>query len=262
MLSFFARSTINPVASCSYKAPVKYLHSNAGHKGLRSRNWQTASAYPAPTPLMSKALSDGDEPVGFSEEAEPSIPRMPLTKLKGSKRQMPEEWKRHRAVLKEAYPNGWSPPKKLSREAMDGLRILHAQNPDVFTTPILASKFRISPEAVRRILKSKWEPTRERRQQLAERERMEIQERSRKAYLEEVKSRIETIAAKKLADQEESKLYWSRQPPEKRVEAERRNHRHHGVGYERQDHRYSAGKPPRPVKSETKKDNLFFSWFS
>ncbi|KZT65299.1 hypothetical protein DAEQUDRAFT_643870, partial [Daedalea quercina L-15889] len=69
--------------------------------------------------------------------------------------------KAHRAAMKKAFPQGWSPPRKLSREAMDALRALHATDPEVFTTPLLASKFRISPEAVRRILKSKWEPTQE-----------------------------------------------------------------------------------------------------
>ncbi|KZP15307.1 hypothetical protein FIBSPDRAFT_705925, partial [Athelia psychrophila] len=72
------------------------------------------------------------------------------------------DWRRHARVIKEAFPSGWQPPKKLSRDAMEGLRLLHKQNPDIFTTPVLAEKFRISPEGVRRVLKSKWEPSRER----------------------------------------------------------------------------------------------------
>jgi hypothetical protein len=56
---------------------------------------------------------------------------------------------------------------------MDGLRQLHRFDPETFSTPVLAEKFRISPEAVRRILKSKWEPTREQRAKFAERERQE-----------------------------------------------------------------------------------------
>lgn len=47
----------------------------------------------------------------------------------------------------------WAPGRKLSRAAMDGLRMLHAHDPEVFSTPVLANKFQISPEAVRRILK-------------------------------------------------------------------------------------------------------------
>ncbi|EDR08216.1 uncharacterized protein LACBIDRAFT_148118, partial [Laccaria bicolor S238N-H82] len=71
------------------------------------------------------------------------------------------EWKAHRETIRKEFPGGWSPPRKLSREAMDGLRQLHHHDPEKFTTPLLAEKFRISPEAVRRILKSKWEPSRE-----------------------------------------------------------------------------------------------------
>jgi hypothetical protein len=41
---------------------------------------------------------------------------------------------------------------------MDDLRSLHAQDPYAWSTPRLAERFRISPEAVRRILKSKWRP--------------------------------------------------------------------------------------------------------
>ncbi|KAI0090129.1 hypothetical protein BDY19DRAFT_857464, partial [Irpex rosettiformis] len=66
---------------------------------------------------------------------------------------------RHKEKLKERFPEGWSPPKKLSRPAMDGIRLMHAQHPEVFTTPVLAQQFKVSPEAIRRILKSKWEPT-------------------------------------------------------------------------------------------------------
>ena len=54
---------------------------------------------------------------------------------------------------------------------MDGLRSLHAFDKDTFSCAVLADKFKISPEAVRRILRSKWEPSREKRARLAERER-------------------------------------------------------------------------------------------
>jgi uncharacterized protein YnzC (UPF0291/DUF896 family) len=140
---------------------------------------------------------------------------------------------------------------------MDGLRMLHAQNPDIFTTPLLANRFRISPEAVRRILKSKWEPTKEKRQKLAVREKMETQQRLRRAYLEEAKGRIETIMAKKSADAEESELYWSKQDLEKRIEAEKRSRRGHRPGFGQQFGRVrSQLDEQRPQKP---KKDLFFS---
>jgi len=83
----------------------------------------------------------------------------------------PESWREHRAALREKFPDGWAPPRKLSRDAMDGLRTLHAHDPTTFSTPVLADKFRISPEAVRRILRSRWQPTREQRARMLERER-------------------------------------------------------------------------------------------
>jgi neugrin len=81
--------------------------------------------------------------------------------------------------MKAKFPEGWAPPHKLSRAAMDGLRALHAHNPDTFTTPVLADKFRISPEAVRRILRGKWQPTQEQQVRLLERERRYRQDRIR-----------------------------------------------------------------------------------
>ncbi|EJU02395.1 hypothetical protein DACRYDRAFT_37280, partial [Dacryopinax primogenitus] len=71
-------------------------------------------------------------------------------------------WTEHRASLKERFPEGWNPPRKISREAMNALRLFHQQDPEQFSVPMLAAKFLISPEAVRRILRSRWQPTGER----------------------------------------------------------------------------------------------------
>lgn len=170
-------------------------------------------------------------------------------------------------ALKDAHPGGWSPPKKLSREAMDGLRIMHAQNPDVFTTPILAEKFRISPEAVRRILKSKWEPTRERKQKLAMREKIDGQVRNLMERVEETQSKIRTILEKKAADEEESELYWSKQDPQARHEAaERQRLMYHKPGSRGGRQQFGSGRPrqerqQRPARSKApnSKPDLFFA---
>ncbi|KAF7594071.1 Required for respiratory growth protein 9 mitochondrial [Aspergillus hancockii] len=70
-----------------------------------------------------------------------------------------EHWQIQKAALKSKFKEGWNPSKKLSPDALDGIRHLHAVAPDKFTTPILAEQFQISPEAIRRILKSKWRPS-------------------------------------------------------------------------------------------------------
>lgn len=68
-------------------------------------------------------------------------------------------WQKQKSALSEKFgPTGWLPRKRLSPDTLDGIRTLHAQYPDKFTTSILADQFQISPEAIRRILKSKWRP--------------------------------------------------------------------------------------------------------
>ena len=68
-------------------------------------------------------------------------------------------WQLQKEALKKKFQHtGWLPRKRLSPAALEGIRAIHAQYPDTYTTPVLAEKFKVSPEAVRRILKSKWRP--------------------------------------------------------------------------------------------------------
>jgi hypothetical protein len=135
-----------------------------------SRDWRTAG-HPPPRSI----LDDSTEPVDLTEDNDavnglsPHAP--PIHLRTPPARSTPEVHASHRRSMKKTFPEGWSPPRKLSREAMDGLRQLHSFDRETFSTPVLAAKFKISPEAVRRILKSKWEPTREQRARFAERER-------------------------------------------------------------------------------------------
>jgi hypothetical protein len=69
----------------------------------------------------------------------------------------------HWAIQKEALKEklggeAWNPRKKLSPDTMEGIRHLHKTAPEKFTTPILAEHFKVSSEAIRRILKSRWQP--------------------------------------------------------------------------------------------------------
>ncbi|ERF69444.1 hypothetical protein EPUS_07848 [Endocarpon pusillum Z07020] len=71
-----------------------------------------------------------------------------------------EHWQIQKDALKEKFgEEGWSPRKKLSPDTMEGIRALHEQYPQKYTTPVLAEQFKVSPEAIRRILKSKWRPS-------------------------------------------------------------------------------------------------------
>jgi len=70
-----------------------------------------------------------------------------------------KDWRVQKAALKEKFPDGWNPRKKLSPDALTGIRALHAEFPEIYTTEELASKFEVSPENIRRILRSKWVPS-------------------------------------------------------------------------------------------------------
>jgi len=72
-----------------------------------------------------------------------------------------ETWQIQKAALKAKFPEGWNPRKRLSPDALIGIRALHQQFPDEYSTETLAEKFEVSPEAIRRILKSKWSPSAE-----------------------------------------------------------------------------------------------------
>lgn len=68
-------------------------------------------------------------------------------------------WKSQKLALRDKFEGkGWNPKKKLSRTEMDSIRLLREQFPDL-TASDLGERFKVSPEAIRRILKSKWKPT-------------------------------------------------------------------------------------------------------
>jgi hypothetical protein len=71
---------------------------------------------------------------------------------------MREPWQVQKAALKEKFRDGWNPRKRLSPDALAGIRAIHAQYPEQYTTSALAEKFEVSPEAIRRILKGRWTP--------------------------------------------------------------------------------------------------------
>lgn len=90
-----------------------------------------------------------------------------------------DEFVKHRQTMKKLFPEGWTPPKKISRDAMETLRTLHKLSPEVYTTPVLAEKYKISPEAVRRILRSKWTPSGERLDEMRAKEHTRRLERKK-----------------------------------------------------------------------------------
>jgi hypothetical protein len=81
-----------------------------------------------------------------------------------------EPWQVQKEALQKKFGSeGWNPRKKLSPDTIDGIRALNQQYPDRYTTPVLAEKFKVSAEAIRRILKSKWRPSPEKAAERRER---------------------------------------------------------------------------------------------
>ena len=62
------------------------------------------------------------------------------------------------ALYRKFGSEGWSPRKRLSPDALGGIRALHAQYPEKYNTAVLSDQFKVSPESIRRILKSTWTP--------------------------------------------------------------------------------------------------------
>ena len=105
----------------------------------------TRSLVPHSTPRTSSSSSKPDKPSPY---------------ISAFSRSPREPWQAQKAaVLKKLEAAPWSPRKRLSPDCLAGIRALHAEYPTKFTTPVLADQFKVSPEVIRRILKSKWVPS-------------------------------------------------------------------------------------------------------
>lgn len=166
--------------------------------GLAHTKWGTTGR--AAVPLIE---TEEDERHPLLKLEHSSMSRSQRLRSQTSEEPTPVEVIKHKQAMKKRFPEGWSPPRKLSREAMEGLRSLHAHDPETFSTSVLAEKFRISPEAVRRILRSKWMPTTEQRARLIARDRLSreqwIQERREEEWKKQQESRAGPRPQDKLA---------------------------------------------------------------
>lgn len=78
-----------------------------------------------------------------------------VQKIAGSDRPA-REWEKRDASIKKRF-GSWNPTRKISRQKMQEMRDLTVSMPHLRTID-LANMYTISPEAVRRILESKWVP--------------------------------------------------------------------------------------------------------
>ncbi|KAJ5172845.1 Neugrin-like protein [Penicillium capsulatum] len=115
-------------------------------------------------PRQSKAASKNRKRTASTSKKDHTSPdngvkRDKAEMVTSKKKKKLDHWQAQKGALEKKFPSGWNPPKKLSPDAMDGIRHLHATSPERFTTEILAEEFKVSPESIRRILKSKWRPS-------------------------------------------------------------------------------------------------------
>jgi hypothetical protein len=70
-----------------------------------------------------------------------------------------ETWQIQKSAnLNKFGDSTWQPRKRLSPDTLEGIRALHTSDPATYSTETLSSQFKVSPENIRRILKSKWQP--------------------------------------------------------------------------------------------------------
>jgi hypothetical protein len=70
-----------------------------------------------------------------------------------------ENWQIQKSAnLNKFGDSTWQPRKRLSPDTLEGIRALHTSDPATYSTETLSSQFQVSPENIRRILKSKWRP--------------------------------------------------------------------------------------------------------
>lgn len=173
----FSSRSLTSVPNDGYTSPPQtYTTSTSDNPDTVARI--TSESTLRPDRLKVSMVSDGDglsarslprstkDSVAQKREAKPgSVPSPSNTpQSKRNHRQSPatkrEAWQIQKDALATKFGSaGWSPRKRLSPDALEGIRALHKQFPEKYSTPVLADQFEVSAESIRRILKSKWRPS-------------------------------------------------------------------------------------------------------
>ena len=133
-----------------------------GSPKMTFTSWKKKERYSPVAQANRTNLSSGTKPQNNLSERRPDGKSRIWSKDRktlGQKPHQREPWQVQKNALTEKFGSqGWKPRKRLSPDALEGIRALHTQYPEKYTTPVLADQFKVSPEAIRRILKSKWRP--------------------------------------------------------------------------------------------------------
>ena len=124
-----------------------------------------------------------------------------------------ENWQIQKSAnLSKFGDNTWQPRKRLSPDTLEGIRSLHASDPALYSTETLSSQFAVSPENIRRILKSKWRPNDDEREEREKRwERRGVRKWTEMAELgERPPRRWREMGVGSVAGQPERKPGWKK----------------------------------------------------
>ncbi|KAK2875415.1 hypothetical protein FQN49_001613 [Arthroderma sp. PD_2] len=143
-------SRFMPFRAYTNHAAAYYIPSNTSTSVI-TKQWPSKAFYSTATsrtPKVKKKPSLEDASPNISEPTKPSKPKKPQP-----------AWGVQKKALKAKFEEGWKPRKKVSPDTMESIRKLHDMDSIKFSTKNLAEQFKISPEAIRRILKSRWQAT-------------------------------------------------------------------------------------------------------
>lgn len=163
-----SRTEVNPADGDSqyHKSPPPRAPFSVATEDIKAKTLpRTLPRLPTSLPAhnLQSLVSGHKAPGSRGEDTQPSGPSVARHTRVGQPR---EHWQTQKEALQKKFgEQGWRPRKKLSPDTMEGIRALHEQFPEKYTTPVLAEQFKVSPEAIRRILKSKWRPSPEKMQE-------------------------------------------------------------------------------------------------
>ncbi|PSN63535.1 required for respiratory growth protein 9, mitochondrial [Corynespora cassiicola Philippines] len=154
-----SRTTLNSFIRSLVSLEPAIIHPFSAQRAHPSRFFSVARALqksPLEPPKRASTNRPSLPPSSSEETGETSKTSAPHVGRSKKK----EPWQiQKEAIRKKLDGQAWNPRKKLSPDTMEGIRHLHKTQPEKFTTPILAQHFKLSSEAIRRILRSKWRPT-------------------------------------------------------------------------------------------------------
>ncbi|KAK3704192.1 Required for respiratory growth protein 9 mitochondrial [Vermiconidia calcicola] len=149
----------------TYKPGAQEQHEEPTDDGRVQNVLEKIEALPGPNAAKKKpweeksAKSDKDKKDRSKVNADSQFNRQDALRPQ-NKKVKPENWQVQKAALEEKFgESGWQPRKRLSPDTLEGIRALHSSDPASYNTATLSEHFKITPEAIRRILKAKWRPS-------------------------------------------------------------------------------------------------------